>query len=183
MSYCIAAKVVPVKAEQIQIRKSDKSTCSIATYGTDVAPDLSKEENYQRALKLIYDIRNANRTLVPPVVNIVDLSKFRTHDLPTVQTLSSLPDRCLELDHELAYSNVMEVETTPLSIVSFPHLTFDHSAVDGFDDECQRLMSQISIISAVDRQRIELITRGQSKNQEWFIQRAGLYLLLIYSNK
>jgi len=37
---------------------------------------------------LLFDIRNANRASLPPIVNIVDLAKFRPHDLPTLQVLS-----------------------------------------------------------------------------------------------
>jgi hypothetical protein len=66
---------------------------------------------------LLFDIRNANRASLPPIVNIVDLAKFRPHDLPTLQPLTTLPETCLELDHELAYSSIAEVETSPLDIL------------------------------------------------------------------
>jgi len=62
--------------------------CSIDSYGINVAPELLPEEKYQRTLKLLFDIRNANRASLPPIVNIVDLAKFRPHDLPTLQVLS-----------------------------------------------------------------------------------------------
>jgi hypothetical protein len=55
---------------------------------------------------LLFDIRNANRASLPPIVNIVDLAKFRPHNLPTLQPLTTLPETCLELDHELAYSSI-----------------------------------------------------------------------------
>jgi hypothetical protein len=67
---------------------------------------------------LVFDIRNANRASLPPIVNIVDLAKFRPHDLPTLQPLITLTETCLELDHELAYSSIAEVETSPLDILS-----------------------------------------------------------------
>jgi hypothetical protein len=38
-----------------------KLTCSIDSYGINFAPELSPEEKYQRTLKLLFDIRNANR--------------------------------------------------------------------------------------------------------------------------
>jgi hypothetical protein len=45
---------------------------------------------------LLFDIRNANRASLSPIVNIVDLAKFRPHDLPTLQPLTTLPETCLE---------------------------------------------------------------------------------------
>jgi hypothetical protein len=41
-----------------------------------------------------------------------------SHDLPTLQPLITLTETCLELDHELAYSSIAEVETSPLDILS-----------------------------------------------------------------
>jgi hypothetical protein len=64
-------------------------------------------------------IRNAIRASLPPIVNIVDLAKFRPHDLPTLQPLTTLPKTCLELDHELAYSYIAEVETSSLTFFLF----------------------------------------------------------------
>ena len=61
---------------------------------------------------MLFDIRNANRASLPPIVNIVDLAKFRPHDLPTLQPLTTLPETCLELDHELAYSSIAEFPLT-----------------------------------------------------------------------
>jgi hypothetical protein len=56
-SLTIGAKIDPVKAEKIKIRKTDKATCSIDSYRINVALELSpEEEKYQRTLKLLFDI-------------------------------------------------------------------------------------------------------------------------------
>jgi hypothetical protein len=75
-------------------------------------------------------IRNANRASLPPIVNIVDLAKFRPHDLPTLQPLTTLPETCLDLDHELAYSS--------LDILSIPCNTLRQSTDDDFEIECKK---------------------------------------------
>ena len=83
-------------------------------------------------------IRNANRASLPPIVNIVDLAKFRPHDLPTLQPLTTLPETCLDLDHELAYSSIAEAETSSLDILSIPCNTFRQSTDNGFEIECKK---------------------------------------------
>jgi hypothetical protein len=83
-------------------------------------------------------IRNANIASLPPIVNIVDLAKFRPHDLPTLQPLTTLPETCLDLDHELAYSSIAEAETSSLDILSIPCNTHRQSADDGFEIECKK---------------------------------------------
>ena len=88
-----------------------------------VAPDLSSGENYDRVLQLLYDLRNANAsTAMPPVVNIVDVSRFRPEPLlePIIQT--SLPDECTDFD--LPYASQFSLNTQPLSIVDFPHKSY-----------------------------------------------------------
>jgi hypothetical protein len=52
-SLTIDAKIDPVKAEKIKIRKNDKATCSIDSYRINVALELSPEEKYQMTLKLV----------------------------------------------------------------------------------------------------------------------------------
>jgi hypothetical protein len=76
-------------------------------------------------------IRNAIRASLPSIVNIVDLAKFRPHDLPNLQPLTTLPKTCLELDHQLVYSSIAEVETSSLDILSIPCNTLRQSADDG----------------------------------------------------
>jgi hypothetical protein len=51
-SLTIDAKIDPVKAEKIKIRKNDKATCCMNSYRINVALELSPEEKYQRTLKL-----------------------------------------------------------------------------------------------------------------------------------
>ena len=123
---------------------------------------------------MLFDIRNANRASLPP---IVDLAKFRPHDLPTLQPLTMLTETCLELDHELAYSSIAEVETSPLDILSIPCNKFGKSTDDGFEIECKKFLSNVWTISTEDRNKIEVLTRGQSNNKEWFNQRAGKLLI------
>ena len=126
---------------------------------------------------MLFDIRNANRASLPPIVNIVDLAKFRPHDLPTLQPLTTLPETCLELDHELVYSSIAEVETSPLDILSIPCNKFGKSTDDGFEIECKKFLSNVWTISTEDRNKIEVLTRRQSNNKEWFNQRAGKLLI------
>jgi hypothetical protein len=45
----------------------------------------------------------------------------------------------LELDHELAYCSIAEVETSPLDILSIPCNKFGKSTDDGFEIECKKL--------------------------------------------
>jgi hypothetical protein len=108
------------------------------------------------------DWTEANRASLPPIVNIVDLAKFRPHDLPTLQPLTMLPETCLELDHELAYISIAEVETSPflllnnhinnmfgietnLVIKSLPALWLNHSLL--FD--CPLVKTSILFLSFV----------------------------------
>ena len=99
------------------------------------------------------------RASLPPIVNIDDLAKFRPHDLPTLQPLTMLPETSLELDHELAYSSIAEVETSPLDILSIPCNKFGKSTDDGFEIECKKFLSNVWTISTEDRNKIEVLTR------------------------
>ena len=67
---------------------------SVSHYAPQVAPRLSQEEDYQRVLKLLFDVRNANsKSAMPPVVNIVDLNRFRPNPIPPVSSCEILPDK------------------------------------------------------------------------------------------
>ena len=72
---------------------------SVSHYAPQVAPRLSQEEDYQRVLKLLFDVRNANsKSAMPPVVNIVDLNRFRPNPIPPVSSCEILPDKCQEFE-------------------------------------------------------------------------------------
>ena len=100
-------------------------------------------------------IRNAIRASLPPIVNIVDLAKFRQHDLPNLQPLTTLLKTCLELDHELVSSSIAEVEASSLDILSIPCNTFRQSAYDGIEIECKMFISNVCNISTENRNTIE----------------------------
>jgi hypothetical protein len=52
--------------------------------------------------------------------------------------LTTLPETCLDLDHELAYSSIAEAETSSLDILSIPCNTLRQSTDDGFEIECKK---------------------------------------------
>jgi hypothetical protein len=112
---------------------------------------------------LLFDIRNANRASLPPIVNIVDLAKFRPHDLPTLQPLTTLPETCLELDHELTYTNLV--------IKSLPALWSNHSLL--FDCPLVKtsmlFLSSVLMVQTLDRnfanvRKKETLSNGQIQN-------------------
>lgn len=64
---------------ETEISDIQKNRPTVKEYATQVSPQLTKEENYQRVLKLLFDIRNANpRSAMPPIVNLTDLKKIQT---------------------------------------------------------------------------------------------------------
>jgi glutathione peroxidase-family protein len=77
----------------------------------------------------------------------------------------------------MAYSSIAEVETSPLDILSIPCNKFGKCTDDGFEIECKKFLSNVWTISTEDRNKIEVLTRGQSNNKEWFSQRAGKLLI------
>ena len=77
----------------------------------------------------------------------------------------------------MAYSSIAEVETSPLDILSIPCNKFGKCTDDGFEIECKKFLSNVWTISTEDRNKIEVLTRGQSNNKEWFNQRAGKLLI------
>ena len=144
---------------------------SVTHYAPQVAPRLSAEEDYQRVLKLLFDIRNANSSSVmPPVVNIVDLNKFRTNPIPVVHSVTSLPDHCLEFD--IPFAHHCDVSSYPLPLTKMPFQTFGSIYERGFKEESQRFISSLSY-SDRDIKIIEEITRDQALSDEWFEQRKG----------
>jgi hypothetical protein len=100
-------------------------------------------------------IRNAIKASLPPIVNIVDLAKFRPHDLPILQPLTTLPKTCLRLNHELAYSYIAEVETSSIDILSIHCNTFRQNTDDGFEIECKTFLSNVCNICTEDGNIIE----------------------------
>ena len=85
--------------------------------------------------------------------------------------MTTLTETCLELDHELAYISIAKVETSPLDILSIPCNKFGKSTDDGSEIECKKFLSNICTISTEDRNKTEVLTRGQSNNKEWFNKR------------
>ena len=144
---------------------------SVSHYAPQVAPRLSQEEDYQRVLKLLFDVRNANsKSAMPPVVNIVDLNRFRPNPIPPVSSCEILPDKCQEFD--IPYSYQLDVTTLPLSIPKLATSVFSSVDDDGYEQEKNRFLSSLHF-SETDRLRIEDITKGQSDNAEWYEQRKG----------
>ncbi|CAC5394477.1 unnamed protein product [Mytilus coruscus] len=168
----LGAKVEPKKGEEIDIRNKPSS---IKTYINDIAPKLSKERQYQRTLQLLYDIRNANsKDAMPPIVNIVDLARFRPVKQPEVKGPESLPETCSEFHHGICYAESITVETTPPSLTEIPHQHFQSIDDDGYQEGLNKYINLIQkTYNQTDRSKIETLTRGQSANEEWFRQRIG----------
>ena len=109
-------------------------------YALQVAPRLSPEEDYQRVLKLLFDIRNSNsKSTMPPVVNIVDVNRFRTRPIPAVPSQTGLPDECEEFD--LPYSFECDVTTYPLPITKRCSGLFSSVQDAGYEEEKNRFIS------------------------------------------
>ena len=139
---------------------------SVSHYAPQVAPRLSQEEDYQRVLKPLFDVRNANsKSAMPPVVNIVDLNRFRPNPIPPVSSCEILPDKCQEFD--IPYSYQLDVTTLPLPIPKLATSVFSSVDDDGYEQEKNRFLSSLHF-SETDRLRIEDITKGQSDNAEWY---------------
>ncbi|XP_070555389.1 uncharacterized protein [Ptychodera flava] len=62
------AKVHPVKAEDVIVRSTDKQGPTVDNYTSQVAPELSPDDNYQRILQLLSDVRNANSNSCMPAI-------------------------------------------------------------------------------------------------------------------
>jgi len=60
-----------------------------------------------------------------------------------------------------------------LTFFSIPCNTLRQSTDDGFEIECKKFLSNVCTISTEDRNKIEVLTRGQSNNKEWLNQLAG----------
>ncbi|XP_063446860.1 uncharacterized protein LOC134726389 [Mytilus trossulus] len=166
------AKVEPKKGEDIDIRNKPSS---LKTHISDIAPKLSKERQYQRTLQLLYDIRNANsRDAMPPIVNIVDLARFRPVKQPEVKGPWSMPDTVTEFYPGICYAESIDVETTPPSLTEIPHQQFQSIDDNGYQEGLNTYINLImKTYNQADISKIENLTRGQSANEEWFRHRIG----------
>ncbi|XP_069122147.1 uncharacterized protein [Argopecten irradians] len=167
-----AATVTPITFSNVSLSKTNNRIKPTATsYVPQVAQDLTPEENYNRVLKLLYDVRNANdSSTMPPIVKIVDIGKFRSEPLPTPIIQTSLPTMCFDFD--IPYSYEITVNSTPLSILDFPHQSFKSEQDLSYQLEKDRFTESI-IYSKHEMLMIEELTRSQSESAEWFNQRKG----------
>lgn len=107
---------------------------------------------------------------MPPVVNILDIGKFRTEPLSTPDVQTYMPDECTDFDLPV---NLEEVTSSyPLPVYRFPHKNFSSVNEDGFQSEKEKYISSI-VITKKEADVIEQLTRDQSSSAEWFDQRKG----------
>lgn len=164
------AHVNPKRLEEVKIGIKE-SRVDIRQYSTQIAPQLSKEENYQRVLKLVFDIRNSNRpSCMPAVVNLIDITKFSTQAPPIPSVQTDLPDKCTDFDLPVSFNE--EVSSYALPVYKLPHKMFKSVNEKGFQTERNRFIKSV-LYTEQDIQEIEKITKGQSSSQEWFEQRKG----------
>ena len=133
-----------------------------------MAPNLGKEDNYQRILKLIYDVRNANiNKAMPPIVRIIDMDKFRPKPVPLPELKLQLPEICS--DYDLAYSYSVDVSTYPMPIDTLSHKSFSSQDEVGFMLAKQSFIQSLNY-SEYDISYIESINKDKQED-EWMAQR------------
>ena len=162
----------PTVAEEVFAGRNTGPT--VSTYTPQVAPELSTYDNHQRGLKLLYDIRNSNKSdCMPPTVSIIDLDRLRpsTSTQPVdVDVQQALPEECF--DFALPISFEISVNNYPLPICDFPHKFYSSVFENGFREELDRFVNSL-VFSDADLNEIDKITCGQSENCEWYKQREG----------
>ncbi|XP_014671929.1 PREDICTED: uncharacterized protein LOC106812547 [Priapulus caudatus] len=107
---------------------------------------------------------------MPPVVNIIDLNRFRITPVADPPIQKHLQDQYL--DSQFPYSKEIIAQSYPLPIFKFTHPTLESTADDQFHDIRNKFVSSL-VLSDEDIINIENITRGQSESEEWFEQRKG----------
>ena len=108
-------------------------TSNTKDYAPQVAPQLKPEENYQRVLKLVYDVQNANKqSAMPPVVKIVDVNHFHVDHLhlPEPTIVTDMPEHCHEFDILFCYEE---------SIVAYPLPVYKRHHQNGLIREKEQL--------------------------------------------
>ncbi|XP_069102920.1 uncharacterized protein [Argopecten irradians] len=151
---------LPIYKKEKKIKRTSKD------FGSKIAnPDLP---NYDDVLDLRVNLFTATHHLGQycPAVHILNCNRFKQHNdtLPFVETV--LADNLEEHSHSIAYSCEITVASTPIPIYDLcRRLSLEESNLDA-------IVSKITY-SQSDRDKIELLTRGQSENLEWFEQRKG----------
>ena len=110
----------PTVAEEVFAGRNTGPT--VSTYIPQVAPELLTYDNHQRVLKLQFDIINSNKSdCMPPIVNIIDLDRFRpsTSTQPIdVDVQQALSEECF--DFALPISFEISVNNYPMLYMREP---------------------------------------------------------------
>ena len=102
-----------------------------------------------------------------PAVHVLNPARFRTETFVPADPRTQLPDVC-GLSPDLVPSSVLEVKSKPLPIGLLQSYGLH------FRGKKVQILAMASLSNA-ERDDIEMITRGQSNNLEWFMQRMGVH--------
>ena len=109
-----------------------------------------------------------------PAVHILNCSRFKQSGIENqeVNVIYEMPQTVPYDDKNLAPAKEIEVKTTPVAIPQLVTKKIGSDKEDGFNLACDNLFSSAANMD-IDVQDVDIVTKGQSDNPEWHIQRRG----------
>ena len=175
--YLSGAKVHPQTLDDIQVsRKNDGGLRRTADdYGQQILGSQTGQNppNPDDIMILRHELFLATHGtgIYVPAVHVLNPSRFRTEPFVSPDPPTQLPDVCDDLSPHLVPSSVVEVKSKPLPIGLLPAETVLPMVCSLEEKKLQVL--KMASLSNEEREDIEMLTRGQSSNLEWFVQRMG----------